>query len=383
MSRPAWAEIDLNAFHHNLQVVRRAAPHSRVVAVIKANGYGHGIIRSANALSDADAFAVASIDEAIQLRDAGIKQRIVLLGGMFDASEMQLVVEHGLDLVLHNRAQLSLLKKCTAIASSKAISSKISVWLKIDTGMHRLGIAVDEIVSVINQLQGLTFVRQPVILMTHLANADEADNLANVKQLACFNSAIGLLAASMNSSTLASALLYKHVEKSIANSAALLSYPESRVNWVRPGIMLYGISPFSNKVASQFDLEPVMSVKSKLIEIKQLAKGEAVGYGAHWVCQQSTRVGVVAFGYGDGYPRHAVNGTPVLINNKKAPLVGRVSMDMMSVDLTAHKQAMVGDEVELWGKNLAIEEVAQLATTIAYDLACGITQRVKFVENPH
>lgn len=379
MSRPAWAEIDLNAFHHNLQIVRRAAPRSRVVAVIKANGYGHGIFRVAKALPDADAFGVASIDEAIQLRDAGIKQRIVLLGGMFDASEIKSVIEHDLDLVLHSQTQISFLKNSTAIAPLTSVSSKITVWLKIDTGMHRLGIAPDEIVSAINQLQGLSFIRHPVILMTHLANADEANNLANVKQLACFNSATGLLASSLNSS----ALSYKDVEKSIANSAAILSYPESHVNWVRPGIMLYGISPFSNKVADHFDLKPVMSVKSKLIEIRQLVKGEAVGYGAQWVCQQTTRIGVVAFGYGDGYPRHAVNGTPVLINNKKAPLVGRVSMDMISVDLTAHKQARVGDEVELWGKNLPIEEVAQFATTIAYELVCGITQRVKFVENPH
>lgn len=369
MSRPAWAEIDLNAFHHNLQIVRRVAPCSRVAAVIKANAYGHGIIRTANALSDADAFAVASIDEAVQLREAGIKQRIVLLGGMFDANEMKFIVEHDLDLVLHSQTQISLLKKCAAIVPSTTVSYKISVWLKIDTGMHRLGIAPDEIVSVINQLQELSIVRQPVILMTHLANADENDNLANVKQLACFNSAIRCLALSMDS-----------MEKSIANSAALLSVPESHVNWVRPGIMLYGISPFRDKVANNFGLKPVMSVKSKLIEIKKLAKGEAVGYGARWVCPQAARVGVVAFGYGDGYPRHAVNGTPVLVNNKIAPLVGSVSMDMITVDLTAHKQAMVGDEVELWGKNLPIEKVAQFATTIAYELVCGITQRVKFVE---
>ncbi|NOX43105.1 MAG: alanine racemase [Gammaproteobacteria bacterium] len=374
MSRPAWAEIDLNAFQHNLQVVRRAAPTSRVVAIVKANGYGHGIICAAKALPDADAFGVASIDEAIQLREAGVKQRIVLLEGIFDADEMDLVVDHHLDLVLHNQTQIELLKNCTFISSTGVSSTiapptTITVWLKIDTGMHRLGVAPEETASVINQLQKLSFIKQPVILMTHLASADELDDLATVNQLECFNKTVCALDHSINQ------------EKSIANSAAVLSWPESHVNWVRPGIMLYGISPFSGKVAGDFGLKPVMSVKSKLIEIRELVKGDTVGYGGQWVCDQNTRVGVIAFGYGDGYPRHAVNGTPVLLNNKKAPLIGRVSMDMMTIDLSGHKHANIGDKVELWGKNLPIEEVAQLSSTIAYELVCGITQRVKFVEN--
>jgi len=376
MSRPAWAEIDLKAYHHNLQVVRRTAPSSRVVAIIKANGYGHGIIRTANALPDADAFGVASIDEAMLLREAGIKQRIILLEGIFDADEFELVIEHNLDLVVHSRAQISLLKNISKKTSSIANHSPVSVWLKIDTGMHRLGLAPAEVDSVLSQLQALTFVRTPVIFMTHLAKADEINDVANIKQLECFDS----IMLSMKSNQTQRISVDTRLEKSIANSAAVLSLPESHVDWVRPGIMLYGISPMSDKISTEFMLRPVMSVKSKLIDIREIAPGEAVGYGAQWVSERVTRVGVIAFGYGDGYPRHATNGTPVYINNEVVPLIGRVSMDMITVDLSNHKQAGVGDEVELWGKHLPVEKVAQCAGTIAYELVCGITQRVKFIE---
>jgi len=362
MSRPAWAEIDLAALRHNLNIVRRAAPSSHIVAVIKANAYGHGIVRTAKALSDTDAFGVASIDEAVQLREAGISQRIVLLEGVFAPDELELVVKYNLDLVVHNHAQVEMLEQ------GPASNSTISIWLKLDTGMHRLGFSVDTLPGIVERLQNISNTTIPVILMTHLANADDLQDKLTSIQLECFNAAVKKLGQQQK------------LETSIANSAGILAWPASHTDWVRPGIMLYGISPIHGKTAKDFDLQTVMSVKSKLIDIQSLKKGDAVGYGGTWVCPEDMRVGVVAFGYGDGYPRHAKNGTPLLINNKRASLIGRVSMDMITVDLRDHDDAKAGDEVELWGKSLAVEEVARSADTIAYELVCGITQRVKYIE---
>ena len=362
MSRPAWAEIDLAALRHNLNIVRRAAPSSHIVSVIKANAYGHGIVRAAKALSDTDAFGVASIDEAVQLREAGISQRIVLLEGMFGPDELELVTRHNLDLVVHNLAQVEILEQ------GLTSNSTVTVWLKLDSGMHRLGFSVDALPGIVERLQNISNTTISVTLMTHLANADDLQDKLTSIQLECFNAAVKKLGQQQT------------LETSIANSAGILAWPASHGDWVRPGIMLYGISPIHGKTAIDFDLQAVMSVKSKLIDIQSLKKGDAVGYGGTWVCPEDMRVGVVAFGYGDGYPRHAKNGTPVLINNKRASLIGRVSMDMITVDLRDHIDAQAGDEVELWGKSLAVEDVARSAETIAYELVCGITQRVKYIE---
>lgn len=363
MSRPAWAEIDLNAFQHNLQLVRRTAPSSRIVAVIKANGYGHGIVRAAKALSGADAFGVASIDEAIQLREAGIQNRILLLEGIFEADELDQVKQFDLDLVVHNLTQLDQIKN---------IDFAISVWLKLDTGMNRLGLSVDKLSDVLNTFIANDNIKKPFVLMTHLANADITNDQATNFQVT--NDQIkNFHSAEKNITDI-------EFVTSIANSAGVLAWPQSHADWIRPGIMLYGVSPFSEKAGKDFSLLPVMTVKSRLINVRHCKKGDAVGYGGTWVCPKDMRVGVVAFGYGDGYPRHAGNGAPVLVNNNRASLIGCVSMDMITVDLDDLDDAKIGDEVELWGKNLPVEEVAAAAGTIAYELVCGITQRVKFSE---
>lgn len=362
MSRPAWAELDLAALKHNLGRVRQHAPASKVMCVIKANGYGHGLTRVANALSDADALGVASIDEAIRLREAGVTQRIVLLEGVFDSSEVVLAAQHKLDLVIHNQRQIDFIR------NAELNQALLSVWLKIDTGMHRLGFSTGEAAGIFEALNKLDQIQLPVILMTHLANADELKNVFTATQLEKFNSVTDNVSS-------ASA-----VERSMANSAGILGWPESHGDWVRPGVMLYGISPFADKTGADFDLQPVMSVKSRLIELRAVNKGEPVGYGGLYQCEKDMLIGVVAFGYGDGYPRHAKNGTKLLVNGKKASLIGRVSMDMIMVDLSGHDGVKIGDEVELWGKNLPVELLASSSDTIAYELVCGVTQRVNYVE---
>jgi len=363
MSRPAWAEIDLEALRHNLQIVRRAAPSSQIASVIKANAYGHGIIRVAKALRDTDAFGVASIDEAMQLREAGIENRILLLEGMFDAEELALVKKFNFDLVVHNLSQVEQLKNADHL---------LSVWIKLETGMNRLGLSPDDFSRAVKMLNANKNIKKPLILMTHLANADDTSDQFTSRQIEDFFLAV-------------KDITEFEFETSIANSAGVLVWPESHtdsahLNWVRPGIMLYGISPVINSKANDFDLKPVMTVKSRLIDIRNCEKGARVGYGGTWVSDKDRKIGVVAFGYGDGYPRHAGNSTPVLVNQKRAAIVGRVSMDLMTVDLSGHQNVQIGDVVELWGKNLPVEEIAHAASTIAYELVCGITKRVKIIE---
>lgn len=361
MSRPARAEIDLQALKTNLRRVRQAAPTSRVVAVIKANGYGHGIGRVAHALSGADAFGVACIDEAIELRQTGLEQRIVLLEGVFEPDEMLLVQKYKLDVVVHQQQQIDILEHVSTTPNSHPHT--VTTWLKIDTGMHRLGFNPDESTVLYHRLLNCSIVDRSIIMMTHLANADDRNDDTTLKQLSRFDSVSDGLVC----------------ERSIANSGGILGWPQSHREWVRPGIMLYGITPFNDGVGKDLGLVPVMTVKSRLFAIHNFSKGDPIGYGGAWVCPEDMRVGVVAFGYGDGYPRQAVNGTPVLVNGQRTPLIGRVSMDMICVDLRTQPNAKVGDTVELWGKNLPAEEVAKHASTIAYDLVCGITQRVKLI----
>jgi alanine racemase len=360
MSRPAQAEIDLKALQHNLKIVQRAVSSSRILAVIKANGYGHGMLRVAGALQEADAFGVASIDEAAQLREAGIDKRIVLLEGAFSTDDLDLAGKLKLDLVVHHELQIKMLERAPAAAP-------ICVWLKIDTGMHRLGFDETEAEAVFKRLSQCEAVVKPIVIMTHLANADDQQDGTTLQQIERFNQAVGGWAT----------------ETSIANSAGIMGWPQSHTqrhsHWVRPGIMLYGISPFNTGNGPDLGLKPVMTVRSTLIAIKQLHEGDPVGYGGTWVCPEDMPVGVVGFGYGDGYPRQVSNGTPVLVNGKRAPLIGRVSMDMLCVDLRGQTNARVGDPVVLWGKGLPAEQIAQAADTIAYDLLCGVTSRVKFV----
>lgn len=359
MSRAVWAEINLSALRLNLQRVRQAAPGTRVVAVVKANGYGHGIVRVARALDGADAFAVASIDEALELRSAGISQCIVLLEGIFEAAELPLVQQERLDVVVHHAGQLQLLERARLDAARP-----LRIWVKLDTGMHRLGFPPANFSSVLRRLRQCAGLAPEIILMTHLASADERNSHVTAQQIACFETHTHA----------------QHCTRSMANSAGILGWPATHYDWVRAGLILYGISPFPETQAAQEGLQPVMTIKSRLIAVNHCKQGDSIGYGGTWTCPQDMPVGVVAFGYGDGYPRHATNGTPVLLNGQRVALVGRVSMDMITVDLRSQPQAQVGDPVVLWGQGLPVEEIAQCAGTIPYELVCGITQRVRVKE---
>lgn len=357
MTRPVRAAIDVKALRANLQRVRAAAPLARVLAVIKANGYGHGLTRVAEALHDADAFGVASVEEALVLREAGIAHPIVLLEGFFEPGELAEISRHRLSTVIHHEHQLQILEKTD-------IARPISVWIKIDTGMHRIGFPPGQVAAVYQRLRGGNKIAARIRLMTHLANADDRNDNYTGQQLAAFLAAVDGLDG----------------ERSVANSAGVLAWPQTHMEWVRPGIMLYGVSPFLDSVAQQEGLAPVMTLTSRLIAVNQFRRGDTIGYGGSWICPEDMPVGVVAIGYGDGYPRSMVTGAPVLVRGQRAAVVGRVSMDMLCIDLRGLPQVQIGDEVELWGRNLPIEEVARLAGTIPYELLCGITQRVPIVE---
>lgn len=355
MSRATGALISPAALRHNLRRVRALAPRARIMAMVKANAYGHGLAVVARALSETDAFGVASLEEALIIRHAGLAHPIVLLEGVFSAAELEEVARHGCELVVHDPGQLALLE-------ASRLDKAVGVWLKLDTGMHRLGFAPGAARAAWERLHAAAAVRGPVRLMTHLARADEPGNAHTRAQLETFASSTAGLRA----------------ERSIANSAALLAWPASHADWVRPGILLYGVAPFAGHCGRDHDLRPVMTLRTELIAVKAVARGDTVGYGGNWRAEQDTRIGIAAIGYGDGYPRHAPNGTPVLVNGVRVPLIGRVSMDMIAVDLHTQPQARVGDGVVLWGAELPVEEIARAAGTIPYELLCGITQRVKF-----
>ncbi|MDS4022254.1 MAG: alanine racemase [Candidatus Competibacter sp.] len=353
MSRATQARLDLGALVHNLRRVRAAAPGRRVAAAVKAEGYGHGLVRVARAL-DADAFAVASIEEALTLREAGIARPILLLEGAFEAAELPPCARQGLDVAVHHPEQVSMLERAR-------LERPLRVWLKIDTGMHRLGLEPETAAAIFQRLRDCPSARPDLGLMSHLARADERDCDDTRRQLQAFETSTAGLPG----------------ERSLANSAGILGWPRTHFDWVRPGIMLYGASPFVDSLAPDEDLRPVMTLSTRLISIKRLRKGEPVGYGGTWVCPEDMDVGVAAVGYGDGYPRHAPTGTPVLLDGREAALIGRVSMDMITLDLRRHPKARIGDPVVLWGEGLPVERVAQAAGTISYTLLCGVTARVR------
>jgi alanine racemase len=357
MTPAAYALINLEALKHNLKKVREFAPASYVMAVIKANAYGHGLLRVAKAMKDVDAFAVARVDEGIWLRQAGIQKRIIVLEGFCCSEELEQLLTHNLELVIHSEHQMDILVQCRFLGN-------IVTWLKLDTGMNRLGFnasAFDSIYQRLNNIKGLNL---SVNLMTHLANADDMQDKKTRQQIRLFKQLIAGRSEAI----------------SIANSAGVLGWPEAISEWVRPGIMLFGVSPFAEKTGREHGLQSVMSLHSRLIAIKQIKTGERIGYGGTWVCTKATRMGVVAIGYGDGYPRQAVSGTPVLVKGQQASLIGRVSMDMITVDLGLVTDAKVGDPVTLWGDALPVETIAEYSGTIPYTLLCGITQRVQIVE---
>ena len=353
MSRPARAQVYAAALRHNLQQVRLRTPRARIMAVVKADGYGHGLAWVARTLSDnVDAFGVASMEEGIQLREAGITHPICLLEGFFSADELPLLAKHKLAPAVHEEGQL----KALAHASP---SLKLSVWLKIDTGMHRLGFAPASVPDALKRLRGSSAVAE-IRLMSHFARGDIPSDPESKSQIDCFLACTTGL----------------NLESSLANSSGILVWPQSHLDWVRPGIMLYGASPLTQLSAAQLDLKPVMTLETTLIAVHSRCKGDAIGYGGDWRCPEDMPVGVAAIGYGDGYPRHATSGTPVLVNGKRVPLIGRVSMDMITLDLSTQPRAKVGDPVVLWGQGLPIEDVAKNAGTIAYELMCHVTERI-------
>lgn len=357
MTRPARVVINLSALQHNLAQVRALAPHSKVMAIVKADAYGHGITRVARVLKAADAFGVACLEEARDLREAGITHPVVLLEGPYSSAEMDEISALNLDIVVHDETQVSILENVK-------IARPVAAWLKIDSGMHRLGFLPEATRPIWQRLNNCAAVAGNIRLMTHLANASLRNDAMTRAQLDCFLSVTGNISA----------------EKSIANSAGVIAYPGSHVDWIRPGLMLYGASPMNDSTSREENLLPVMTLESELIAIKTVRANEAVGYGATWRCPEDMLVGVVAAGYGDGYPRHAPSGTPVVVNGRKVALIGRASMDMLTVDLRTQPDASVGDPVVLWGEGLPVEEIANHAGTIPYELLCGVHKRLQFIE---
>jgi alanine racemase len=348
------ATVDTGALRHNLRAVRQWAPKSRVMAVIKANAYGHGLVAVARALQSTDAFAVARVDEGLTLREAGINTPTVLLEGVFDREQLDAAAAAEFELVVHTQEQIELLR-------AAAPGHRFKVWLKLDTGMNRLGFKGTAFGDAHAALSVLPAVRSPVNLFTHLASADEPELSTTADQLARFAAATRSMPG----------------ERSIANSAGMLSFSEAQGDWVRPGLLLYGVSPNEGAIGADYGLRPVMTLHSHVIAIKNLVAGEQVGYGGHWTAARPTRLAVAAVGYGDGYPRNLGSGAPVLVNGERAGLAGRVSMDMIGIDVTDLKQApQLGDPVILWGAGLPVEEIAVWAETIPYELLCGISQRV-------
>lgn len=352
MSRPIQARISLSALEHNLGVAR-SRTRARIMAVVKAGAYGHGLLRAAEALSAADGFALLDVGEAVLLREAGYRQTLLLLEGCFTPDDLAPAAQHDIACVVHGPAQLAMLDACPRRGG-------LDVWLKINSGMNRLGFAPQEAHAAMEKLKSHPAVRE-VTLMTHFATADEAGGVA--AQLETFNA----LAAPWRAA------------RSLANSAALLRHPETHGDWVRPGIMLYGASPFADATARELGLAPAMTLASEIISVQTLQPGDAAGYGATFRADAPMRIGTVACGYADGYPRHAPTGTPVLVAGRRTRTLGRVSMDMLGVDLGGVPDAGVGSPVTLWGEGLPVEEAAAAAGTISYELLCALAARVPVV----
>jgi len=375
----AWATVDLQALQHNFAVAQTHNPGSAMVAVIKANAYGHGMLAVASALhqvmGERDCFGVATLEEAVALHRLNSGRAILLLEGVLNAEELAFAIAAGFHLLIHSAYQLEGLEAYVARHPDLPTGS-LTVWLKLDTGMHRLGFSGEHFASAYAWIKRLPAVGK-VVLMTHLACADDLISPATQRQLTLFNKTINKLNMSAGDSC----------ELSVAASAGILAWPQTHFQWARPGIMLYGGSAIHKENAVERGLKPVMTLRSRLIAIKDVEAGGAIGYGATYICPGKKRMGVVSIGYGDGYPRAAPNGTPVLLNcaasiigkPRMTRIIGRVSMDMITIDLSDIKEASIGDEVILWGEGLPADEVARQCDTISYELFCRITARVHFV----
>ena len=358
MSRSATATIHLDALRGNLARVRTLAGAAKVMAVVKADAYGHGLERCARALSGADAFGVASIADGLRLRAAGHRQRIVVLSGPDAAGDVAEMRRLQLEAVIHHDAQLEMLESARG-------GAPLRLWLKLDTGMHRLGFPAERAHELHAKLRALPAVDPAIVLMTHFASSDEFDNDLTARQTQAFLAATQGLPG----------------ERALSNSAGLLGWPEARGEWVRIGGLLYGLSVATGKTGADFGYAPAMTLATRLVSVKHVARGERVGYGATWVCPKDMDIGVAAIGYGDGYPRSAASGTPVLVDGAPAQVIGRVSMDLLALDLRQAPAARIGDSVTLWGPSLPVETIAQHANTISYELTCGVTRRVLFAED--
>ena len=345
--RPVKAYINLSALTFNLQLVKKIAKNSKIMAVLKANAYGHGLAETVKAIKSAEGIAILTIEEAVKIRKAGFKNTILLLEGLFAAEDIHQVEKLNLNLVLHNDQQIEYLNEVT-------LKNPIDVHLKINTGMNRLGFPPDQVDYLIENLNANPNV-SGITLMTHFATADEKEGIT--KQLDCFNRVTNNY----------------NFSSSVANSAALYKFPEARLDWVRPGILLYGASPFDDISAKRIAVKPVMSLISKIIAIQNIKKGQAVGYGNNFIAKADMRIGIVACGYGDGYPRHAKTGTPIFVHNKITKTIGRVSMDMLYVDLSKIDKAVIGSKVEMWGSVISVDEVAKNSGTVGYELLCNIS----------
>jgi len=347
------AIVDTAALRHNLGRVREMAPGCPVLAVIKANAYGHGIVPTAVALAGADGLAVARLEEGVTLREAGLAHRILLLEGVFGPEQLRLAAHHDLDIMVHEPEQLALLEGADG-------SRSFRVWFKLDTGMNRLGFKPGQVPDALARLRACPAVAGLPTLVTHLADADASDPARTHEQLREFQALVG----------------DQPGERSIANSAAVIGCESARVGWVRPGLMLYGVSPFAEGHGAMLGLKPAMTLVTQAIAVKDIGPGERVGYGGAWQARRQTRLAIAACGYGDGYPRNTASGTAVLVGGRRASVVGRVSMDMVAVDVTDLPPVSVGDEVVMWGPGVPVEDVARAAGTIPYELVCGVSQRV-------
>lgn len=350
------AVIDLNALRNNIDVIKKMAPNSKILAMVKRNAYGHGAVKISQILekeNKANTFGVACLNEAITLHDAGIKTPILMLKGFVDAEELKIIDKYKFATLIHNNEQLDILEKTK-------LNNPLTVWLKIDSGMHRLGFQKNLAENAYKRLMNNEQVTKPLFLMTHMSDADSPEKPKTENQLKAFAE------ITANFQGL----------KTIANSATIITHKEAHADVVRPGITMFGVSPFADKTVLEYGFQPVMTLESTLIAIQHLAKGETVGYGSTWTAPEEMRIGIVNTGYGDGYPRTSKTPPMVMINNKKGPLVGRVAMDMLNVDLRTIPEAKVGDRVTLWGKGLPIEEVASHLGTVPYELFCQLTQRV-------